>query len=275
MASREKGSEEDVAEEKTVKKRSIVRLEFCSNSRMKHETHMKIFETDKPSSDRRRQDMDHHPEVGVVRSCGNNNLIFNGCLSNGGDSCTTLNEHVSDQNGYQTFHEPSMGSTKDSSPGKSDTEDLDPVSGIRLRKELGLSNSIAIIVGTIIGSGIFVSPRGVLQEAGSVGLSLIVWVSCGILTTIGALCYAELGTSIPKSGGDYAYIKEAFGPLPAFLFLWGALFVTLPTANTIAALTLANYVLQPFYPGCEPPENAIRLIAALAICESLSLIINT
>ncbi|XP_076322301.1 large neutral amino acids transporter small subunit 2-like isoform X1 [Tachypleus tridentatus] len=137
---------------------------------------------------------------------------------------------------------------------------------VELKKELGLLNGIAIIVGVIVGSGIFVSPRGVLQEAGSVGMALVVWIACGLISMLGALCYAELGTSIPKSGGDYAYIYEAFGPLPAFLFLWVALLIIMPAGNAIAALTFANYILEPFFPGCTPPPNGVRLIAAVVIC---------
>ncbi|XP_015924444.1 large neutral amino acids transporter small subunit 2 isoform X3 [Parasteatoda tepidariorum] len=138
--------------------------------------------------------------------------------------------------------------------------------GIELQKKLGLLNGIAIIVGIIVGSGIFVSPRGVLQDTGSIGLALIVWTLCGLLSTIGALCYAELGTAIPKSGGDYAYIFESFGPVPAFLFLWVALVIIVPAGNAITALTFANYILEPLFPACLPPPFAVRLLAALVIC---------
>ncbi|XP_076338073.1 large neutral amino acids transporter small subunit 2-like isoform X2 [Tachypleus tridentatus] len=145
-------------------------------------------------------------------------------------------------------------------------KERDYVNGVKLGKELGLLNGIALIVGIIVGSGIFVSPRGVLQEAGSIGMALIVWISCGVISMLGALCYAELGTAIPKSGGDYAYIYEAFGPLPAFLFLWVAVLIIMPVGSAIAALTFANYILEPFFPDCAPPPNGVRLIAAVVIC---------
>ncbi|CAG9566757.1 unnamed protein product [Danaus chrysippus] len=138
--------------------------------------------------------------------------------------------------------------------------------GVRMKKELSLLNGVAIIVGVIVGSGIFVSPSHALQRAGSKGMSLIIWVLSGLLSMIGALCYAELGTMIPKSGGDYAYIAEAFGDLPAFLYLWVALFILVPTGNAITALTFAQYILKPFWPVCEPPSDAVILVAAIVTC---------
>jgi amino acid transporter len=130
-----------------------------------------------------------------------------------------------------------------------------------------LRNGIGIIVGIIVGSGIFVSPRGVLQQCGSIGLSLIVWGTCGLTALLGGLCYAELGTSIPTSGGPYSYILAAFGPLPAFLILWVTVLIRIPAGNAIMALTFANYALYPFFPNCEPPNDAKRILATLAVCK--------
>jgi len=72
---------------------------------------------------------------------------------------------------------------------------------------------------------------------------------------------------IPKSGGDYAYITYAFGELPGFLYLWSALIMIMPAGNAIISLTFASNVLQPFFPDCAPPINAVRLLAAAIICK--------
>lgn len=136
---------------------------------------------------------------------------------------------------------------------------------VRLERRLGLWNGVSIIIGVIIGSGIFISPTGVLKTAGTMGGSLIVWSICGLLSLMGALCMAELGTSIPDSGGDYSYIKLAYGPCVSFLYLWVTMLIILPCSNALAAITFANYVLKPFYSDCEPPSHAIRLIAIVIL----------
>lgn len=144
---------------------------------------------------------------------------------------------------------------------------------VGLKKEVSLINGIALVVGVIIGSGIFISPTGVLKRTGSVGMSLVIWAGCGFLALMGSLCYCEMGTMIPKSGAEYSYLKKAFGPLPAFLYSWTLALILRPASLSAVALTFARYVSQPFFPDCEISPIPVRKILAAA-CLALTMFIN-
>ena len=125
-----------------------------------------------------------------------------------------------------------------------------------------------MIVGVMIGSGIFISPASVLVNSGSVGFSLIVWSVGGVIALSASLCYVELGTIIPKSGGDYTYIKEGFGEIPAFLFTFVYTFITRPSGAAIVVTTFGEYISEPFLEvGCKEGSKAVvvKLLAALCL----------
>jgi len=86
-----------------------------------------------------------------------------------------------------------------------------------------------------------------------------------IIPQVGAYCYAELGCMISKSGADYAYIMETFGPFIAFMRLWVECMIVRPCSQAIVALTFSLYVLKPMYTDCDPPEESTRLLAACCI----------
>jgi len=134
-----------------------------------------------------------------------------------------------------------------------------------LKREIGLVGGVCVIVGSMIGSGIFISPVGVLENTGSIGASLIVWMFCGIIATFGSLTYAELGTMIPKSGAEYPYIKEAFGRMPAFLFAWTSSIVLKPSSVAIIAMVFGKYLTKPMFPGCESSDVLVKIVSAMCI----------
>src|SRR5208283_1648442 len=104
-----------------------------------------------------------------------------------------------------------------------------------LSRDLGVSHASAVVVGTIIGSGIFLVPAEMMQAVGSARLVYLAWVVGGMLSMAGANTYAELGAMKPQAGGEYIYIRDAYGPLPWFLYAWTWFIVAKPgSVATIA-----------------------------------------
>jgi L-type amino acid transporter 9 len=152
--------------------------------------------------------------------------------------------------------------------------------GAQMKRDVGLIGGVAVIVGTMIGSGIFASPKYVLMFSGSVGMALVIWTLCGILAMCGALSYAELGTMIPTSGGESTYLLEAFGGLPSFMYIWTACIVIKPSQIAIVCLVFGEYVVTPFFPDCAGDPDVqviIKLLAAFAIgkCSCVSFMISS
>src|ERR1700686_632108 len=104
-----------------------------------------------------------------------------------------------------------------------------------LARNLGLSHAGAVVVGTIIGSGIFLVPAEMMQAVGSAHLVYLAWMVGGLLSFFGALTYAELGAMKPQAGGEYVYVRDAYGPLAGFLYSWTTFLISKPAS--IATIT--------------------------------------
>jgi APA family basic amino acid/polyamine antiporter len=130
-----------------------------------------------------------------------------------------------------------------------------------LPRRLGLVSAAAVLIGSTIGSGIFRVPSTVAAHVGTVGSITLLWVLGAVVALFGALTLAELAVLFPRSGGIYVFLREAYGPLPAFLFGWTELLVIRPSALGAIAMLFAEYLgaLVPIGPG------AVRVAAAAAI----------
>jgi len=139
--------------------------------------------------------------------------------------------------------------------------------GDRLPRRLGLWSAVAVVIGSTIGSGIFRTPATIAQRVDDVPLFLLSWVLGGAVTLCGALTYAELAAMFPRSGGIYVFIREAFGPLPAFLFGWGELLIIRPGAYGAISITSSAYTLRVL--GLDPASPAVTLAGQTVRAEQL------
>ncbi|XP_017330872.1 b(0,+)-type amino acid transporter 1 isoform X2 [Ictalurus punctatus] len=136
---------------------------------------------------------------------------------------------------------------------------------LQLKSEVGLIGGVSLIAGVMIGSGIFMSPQTVLINIGSPGASLVIWACCGLLAMLASLSYAELGTVIRESGGEYIYIIRTSGNLMAFIFAFTSVLVVRPTSMTGLALSFAQNAVAPFYESCAPPDVVVKSVAAAGL----------
>src|SRR5262245_61390686 len=132
---------------------------------------------------------------------------------------------------------------------------------------LGLYDSTMVVVGSMIGSGIFIVSADMARTIGSPGWLLVAWIVTGLLTVVGALSYGELAAMMPRAGGQYVYLREAFSPLWGFLYGWTLLLVIQTGTIAAVAVGFARYtgVLIPWFSESRFLINPIRLGSGYAI----------
>src|SRR3712207_381071 len=132
-----------------------------------------------------------------------------------------------------------------------------------VQAQLGLWDAISIIIGIVIGAGIYETPPLVFQQVSGPWMGLGVWALGGVLSLIGALCYSELASTYPRSGGDYVYLTRAYGPWAGFLFGWSQLAVLMTGSIGMMAFIFANYAVKLWNLG--PTSEYIFAVAAVLL----------
>jgi basic amino acid/polyamine antiporter, APA family len=122
-----------------------------------------------------------------------------------------------------------------------------PSTEVSLKRDLGLWSAVALVIGTVIGSGIFIVPNTMIRNAGTPGLVFVIWIVGGLMSLSGALSYAELSAAMPGAGGEYVYLRAAYGPLWSFIYGWTQMWVA--KSGSIATLATAFFLyLSNFHP---------------------------
>lgn len=150
-----------------------------------------------------------------------------------------------------------------------------------LARDLKLSHTGAIVVGTIIGSGIFLVPQEMMQAVGSARVVYLAWLIGGMLSFFGALTYAELGAMKPQAGGEYVYVRDAYGPLAGFLYGWTWFLIAKPASiatvtiglvRTLATFPVFSFFSKPCFPLAGAPNSfsvtygqLVAIVAAILI----------
>ncbi|HET7459514.1 MAG TPA: amino acid permease, partial [Gemmatimonadaceae bacterium] len=132
-------------------------------------------------------------------------------------------------------------------------------------RRLGLFSATMLVVGGIVGSGIFLNPAIVAQRVGSARLTIVAWALGAAIALVGAFVFAELAARRPAAGGGYVYLRDAFGALPAFLYGWALLLVVATGAMAAVAVTFARYAAQLLGASAGSPLVTALAVGAIAI----------
>ncbi|MCP9468990.1 MAG: amino acid permease [Nitrospira sp.] len=134
-----------------------------------------------------------------------------------------------------------------------------------LARRIGWFTAACVLIGNVIGSGIFTTTGFMARDLGHPGLILAVWLMGGLVALAGALAYSELGTALPVAGGEYVYLTRAYGPFVGFLSGWTSFAVGFSAAIAAGAMSFASYVLELVPFGDEGTESALSIMVALAL----------